>query len=75
MKLIQVKVIANAKKPQVTDEGDYLKVKVNAPAIDGKANTAVIKMLATYLKIKEKQIRILKGFTISRKVIQIIEYC
>lgn len=68
---IEIKVIANAKKAEVSQEVGFLKVKVNAPAIDGKANQAVIALLATYFKVKKNQISILKGEKTSRKQIEI----
>lgn len=72
MRLIQVKVIPNAKKAEVIKEKDFYKVKVNAPAIEGKANKAVIKSLADYFKIKPKQISIIKGEKNSLKTIAIL---
>lgn len=72
MKVIQVKVIPNAKKAEVIEEKDFYKVKVNAPAIEGKANKAVIKSLADYFKIKPKQISIIKGEKNSLKTIAIL---
>jgi len=72
VKVIQVKVIPNAKKAEVIEEKDFYKVKVNAPAIEGKANKAVIKSLADYFKIKPKQISIIKGEKNSLKTIAIL---
>ncbi len=67
-----MKVIPNAKKAEVIEEKDFYKVKVNAPAIEGKANKAVIKSLADYFKIKPKQISIIKGEKNSLKTIAIL---
>jgi uncharacterized protein (TIGR00251 family) len=72
VKVIQVKVIPNAKKAEVIEEKDFYKVKVNAPAIEGKANKAVIKSLADYFKVKPKQISIIKGEKNSLKTIAIL---
>lgn len=71
MKVIQVKVIPNAKKPEVINENGFYKVKVNAPAIDGKANKAVIKSLANYFKVKPKQVSITNGEKSNLKTIVI----
>lgn len=69
---INTKVIANAKKPEVIqDENKVLKVKVNSPAIEGKANKAVIKILAEYFGVKERQIKIIKGEKSSNKVVEV----
>lgn len=61
MKRITVKVIPNARKNEIIEEEGRIKVKVNAPAADGKANKAVIKLLAAYFKVKERQVSIIKG--------------
>ncbi len=71
MKLIQIKVIPNAKKPEVIEKDNLFKVKVSAPAIEGKANKAVIKILAEYFKVKSKQVSIIKGETSNLKIIKI----
>lgn len=71
MKLIQIKVIPNAKKPEVIEKDNLFKVKVSAPAIEGKANKAVIKILAEYFKVKPKQVSIIKGETSNLKTIKI----
>ncbi len=54
-------MIPNAKLNSIKQEGEIFKVYVNAPAVDGKANEAVVKLLAEYFKIKKRDITILKG--------------
>lgn len=57
---ISVKVIPNAKQNEIVsdsfDENNIrtLKIKVNQVPEDGKANKAVIEMIAKYFKIKKK---------------------
>ena len=51
--------------------GDTLKVRVSAPPEKGKANAAVIKVLAAALDVPEKSIHIIHGITSARKVIEI----
>lgn len=41
--------------------GDAVKVAVNAPADKGRANDAVVKLLAEILEIKTRQIELLSG--------------
>lgn len=41
--------------------GDTIKVAVTAPPVDGKANTAVIKFLATVFDLKKTDIRVKHG--------------
>ena len=72
MKLVNIKVIPNAKSNEVVEEIDSIKVKVNSPAIEGKANKAVIKVLADYFNVKKNQISIVKGEKNRNKCIQIL---
>ena len=48
MKKLSIKVIPNAKKNQIIEANGQLKVKVTAPAVDGKANKALIELLAEH---------------------------
>ena len=71
MKLINVRVIPNAKKNNVSEEHGKLKVHVSAPAVDGKANKTLIKVLAEYFEIKKNNVRISKGLKSREKVVEI----
>ena len=69
---LTLKVIASASQEQVVGWlEDSLKVKVKAKAQDGRANKAVIALLAKTLKINKQRITILSGQTSSRKIIKI----
>ena len=77
---ILVKVKANAKKDEVVpplpklfkvDGNDYYKVSVKAPPIQGKANTAVLKLLSIYFKISPSQVILISGQTSKTKVFKI----
>ena len=50
---------------------DFLKIAVNAPAIDGKANKALIALLAKRLKIAKSNIEIVSGLTDRSKTLVI----
>jgi hypothetical protein len=75
---ITIKTIPNAKKNQViedfVDENKIrmLKIKVNQPPEDGKANKAVIELLAEYFQVKKTAIKIIIGETSRNKIIEII---
>ena len=71
-KIIEVKVVSNAKITQVKVSNSIIKVYVNAPAIDGKANKAVIESLAKHYNIKNKNIEIIKGFKSKEKLFKIL---
>lgn len=69
---IDVKVIPNARKERVVDEGGLVKVYVTAPALDGKANKALIDLLAGHFDVKKGDVRIVKGEKSREKVVEII---
>ena len=68
---IEVKVIAHAKKNLVKLEDKMLKVYLAAPALDGKANKALIEVLAQHYHVKNRQIEIIKGLKSRVKIINI----
>ncbi len=51
--------------------GDAIKLAITAPPVDGKANTAVIKFLASFLGIKKKSLDIKRGLQSRNKSILI----
>jgi hypothetical protein len=71
MKTMNVKVIPNARKDHVYVEEGRFKVHVKAPATGGKANKAMIELLADFLKVKESDIRIIRGEKSREKVIEV----
>jgi len=68
---INVRVIPNAKANKVSEEKDKLRVYVNAPATEGKANKVMIKVLADFFNVKRSNIRIIKGEKSKEKVIEV----
>lgn len=67
-----MRVVPNAKRNEVLKEADILKVYLNASAVEGKANKALITVLADYLAVKKSQITILKGVKNRLKIIEIL---
>jgi uncharacterized protein (TIGR00251 family) len=67
---IWVTVKPQSKKSEVKkiSEGEYA-VSVNAPAREGKANEAVIELLARHFSVPKSSIRIIRGQTGRRKLI------
>jgi uncharacterized protein (TIGR00251 family) len=70
---IQVKVKPNSKAEELSREGDSFIVKVKEPPKEGKANQAVVKLLAQHFGIPQSQVRILSGFRSKNKVIEVAE--
>lgn len=48
-----------------------LKIRIASPAVDGKANKALIEFIAKEFKIQKKLITILKGKTSRKKILEI----
>ena len=70
--VIKVKVIPRSSRNQIVGfEGDTLKVKVTAPPVDGKANRAVIEVIAGHLGIPKKDIRMISGEHSRQKFLEI----
>jgi len=69
---LKIKVIPGASRNQISGWlGDRLKVRVQAPPESGKANKAVIKLLASALNIPRHDITITSGGASPRKTIDI----
>lgn len=70
---LNVKVIPNAKSTAVVShDGDTMKVRITAPAVDGKANKALLQFLARHFGKKKSQIKLIKGETSRQKIIEIL---
>jgi len=70
---IQVKAKPNSKTDEVSREGDSFIVKVREPPKEGKANQAVIKLLAEHFGVPRSRVRILSGFGSRNKVIEVVQ--
>lgn len=47
-------------------------VHVNKPALEGRANKAVVEMLAEYFEVGKSQVDIVAGHKSKRKVVEVI---
>jgi uncharacterized protein (TIGR00251 family) len=70
---IQVKVKPGSKTEELSREGDSFIIKVKEPPKEGKANHAVIKLLAEHFGVPHSQVRILSGLKSRNKVIEVVE--
>jgi uncharacterized protein (TIGR00251 family) len=71
--LLQVKVVPNASRTQVVGAlGDALKIKVAQPPEGGRANEAVLEVLAEKLGVPEANLAIVAGHTRARKTVRIL---
>lgn len=53
--------------------GDALKVRLQAPPVDGAANDALVELLAGALGLARREIRLVSGQTARRKVVEVPE--
>lgn len=66
-----VRVTPKAASNRIKRDGDLIRVYVTAPAKNGKANAAVIKLLAKELGVPKSSISIVSGHTSREKTIQV----
>lgn len=71
--VVQIKVIAGAKQNSIENfSEDILKVKINKPAVDGKANKAIVEYFSDILDLPKKNIIIISGEKNTVKNLRII---
>jgi len=70
--LYNIKVIPRAKVNKIVEEskGD-IKVHLTAPAVDGRANQALIQALAEHFGVKKRQVKIIRGEKSRQKIIEV----
>ena len=62
MPRLLLKIVPNAKRSEVVGMyGDAVKIKVQSPATDGKANAALLEFLAEALGLPSRAVRIVTG--------------
>ena len=72
MTTLPVKVVPGSSRNRIAGRyGDGLRVQVCAPPEKGKANQAVIELLADALGLKATQIQLISGRTQPRKIFRI----
>jgi uncharacterized protein len=70
---IRIKLLPRSSKSQVMGkEGEFYKVKVNSPPVDGEANKELISLIAKRLGISKGSIEIIAGKTSRMKVLRLI---
>jgi len=69
---LAIKATPNAPRHEITGWlGDALKVKIHAPALEGRANDALCAFLATTLHLPRRAVTILRGDTSRQKIVRI----
>lgn len=70
---VMVRVRPHAVRSELTDvlEDGSLKISINAPAEDGRGNTALVKFLSAEFAVPSRSVTILSGKTARLKLIRI----
>ncbi len=70
--VIEVKVEPRSSKKGISGVMDnVLKVKLTAPPVEGEANEQLIEVIAELAGVRKSDIRILRGLSSKRKVVEI----
>ena len=68
----KIKVVANSKVNLIDFCDEYIKIKITARAVEGKANKAIIEYLSEILGVAKSKINIVNGEKSSIKTIQVL---
>ena len=69
---LKLRIVPNAKRDEVVGEyGDAVKIKVAAPAVEGKANEALLEFVAEKLRVHRRGITLISGEKSRDKLIKI----
>ena len=69
---VAVKAIPNAPYSEIVGWlGEVLRVKLHAPALEGRANEALCELLAEHLDLPRSAVRLLRGETSRQKIVRI----
>jgi len=71
---LSVRLAPRASRDEVGDfdaASSTLRVRVTAPPVDGRANEALVRLLARHLKVPRGAVRLIAGATARTKVVEI----
>ena len=69
---LRVRVVPRAPQNKIDGwQGETLKVRLQAPPVEGKANSALIALLADTLNVGKGQVEILSGETARLKLVRV----
>ncbi len=70
---LDLKTIPNAPRSEIAGWlGDALKVKVHAPALEGRANDALLEFLAEKLSLPRRAVTLVRGDKSRHKVVRVV---
>ena len=68
---VHVRVVPNARKARIEETESGLKVWVDAPPRDGKANKRLVEIISKRYGVKKSDIRIISGERGREKIIEV----
>jgi len=70
---LKVRVIPNAKKDEFAGqrEGEFI-LRLNAPAVEGKANKAAVEFVSRFFDVPRSAVRLVRGERSRHKIFQIV---
>ena len=72
--IVKVRVIPNAEDNEIVSRmGSVLRVRVTAPAVDGRANEATTEALSSALGVRRSSVRIVSGHSNRTKVVEVTD--
>jgi uncharacterized protein (TIGR00251 family) len=70
-----VKVVPGASRNSVVGvEGEFLKVRLTAPPVEGRANHALIELMSKLLRVPKSRVHILTGLSSKQKSLLVENY-
>ncbi len=69
--IISLKVVPGARKDLFKEENGLVKVYLTAPPLDGRANEALMRVLADHFGVKPAAVTLIKGLRSRNKVVNI----
>ena len=68
---VHIKPNSRHREEVVKNDDDTLTVYIKAPAIEGRANAAAIKLLAKHFKVSSSKVKLVRGATSKYKIFEI----
>jgi uncharacterized protein len=70
---LKIRVIPNARKTEFSgSRGDEIVLRLNAPAIEGRANEAAVEFLSRFFGVSRSAVVIIQGERSRHKIVEIV---
>ena len=70
---LKIRVIPNARKTEFSgSRGDEIVLRLNAPAIEGRANEAAVEFLSRFFGVSRSAVIIIRGERSRHKIVEIV---